>query len=270
MMIPLMQKMAAPLPLASALCHVATIAVMMNMHIQLSTVQDTATGPHRTLLDSDGDSLVTVAHMTKAVDHLQDTLGSRLTAVERENTEPKVSVNALKDAQAGTEHGSRAGSDDGALDDQQIARTQRFHNTTVEHDQLQVRPLTLRVDELQATVQSLAEGQRRGLQGAEPEPEPEIGENVKIIKPQVVRCGGPGGTTSDGTTHSGHVMPRVSSSGSQSACPASVAFALSSWYAAQPSSSSSIVVAISPLSPWNQRAPVRPFRPHLRRWCHHL
>eukprot|EP01043_Picozoa_sp_COSAG02_P071926 COSAG02_NODE_13345_length_1406_cov_3.267024_1_plen_74_part_01 len=74
MMMPPMQKMAAPLALASALCHVATLAVMMSMHIQLSTVQDTPAGPRRSLLDSDGDALVTVAHMTKAVDHIQDTL----------------------------------------------------------------------------------------------------------------------------------------------------------------------------------------------------
>ena len=116
-MMPPMQKMAAPLALASALCHVATVAVMMNMHIQLSTVQDTATGPHRALLDSDGDSLVTVAHMTKAVDHLQDTLGSRLTAVERENNELKASMKALKDAQAGTEHGNHPRSDGNMLDE---------------------------------------------------------------------------------------------------------------------------------------------------------
>lgn len=40
----------------------------------------------------------------------------------------------------------------------------------------------------------------RRTQGAEPEPEPDsgIGQNVKIIKPAVVRCGGPGGTTADG------------------------------------------------------------------------
>ena len=68
MMMPPMQKMAAPLALASALCHVATIAVIGNMHIQSSTLRDTPAGPHRALLDSDGDSLVTVAHMTKAVD----------------------------------------------------------------------------------------------------------------------------------------------------------------------------------------------------------
>ena len=59
-MMPPMQKMAAPLALASALCHIATIAVMMNMHIELSTVRDTPADPHRTLLDSDGDALVSV------------------------------------------------------------------------------------------------------------------------------------------------------------------------------------------------------------------
>eukprot|EP01043_Picozoa_sp_COSAG02_P054728 COSAG02_NODE_6243_length_3704_cov_12.964494_1_plen_640_part_00 len=198
MMMPPMQKMAAPLALASALCHVATIAVIGNMHIQSSTLRETPAGPHRALLDSDGDSLVTVAHMTKAVDHLQDTLGSRLTAMERENSELKASVKVLVGNQTDTDHDSYADSDDVALDEPQIARTQRFHNTTVEYDQLELRALEQRVDELQATVQSFAEGQRRGLQGAEPEPEPEIGENVKIIKPQVVRCGGPGGTTSDG------------------------------------------------------------------------
>ena len=117
MMMPPMQKMAAPLALASALCHIATISVIGNMHIQLSTVQDTATGPRRALLDSNRDALVTVAHMTKAVEHLQDTLGLRLTAVERENSELKVSLNALKNGQVGTEHGSRVGWDDGALDD---------------------------------------------------------------------------------------------------------------------------------------------------------
>ena len=120
-MMPPMQKMAAPLALASALCHVATIAVIGNMHIQSSTLRDTPAGPHRALLDSDGDSLVTVAHMTKAIDHLQDTLGSRLAAVERENTELKVLINALKDVRAGTEHGSRAASDDGTLHEEQIA-----------------------------------------------------------------------------------------------------------------------------------------------------
>ena len=71
-MMPPMQKMPAPLALASALCHVATIAVIGNMHMQSSTLRDTPAGPRRTLLDSDGDALVTVAHMNKAVDHLQD------------------------------------------------------------------------------------------------------------------------------------------------------------------------------------------------------
>ena len=115
-MMPLMQKMAAPLALASALCHIATIAVMMNMHIELSTVRDTPADPHRALLDSDGDALVTVAHMTKAVDHLQDTLGSRLTAVERENSVLRGLVMALAGKTTDTDHGTRVDSDGGALD----------------------------------------------------------------------------------------------------------------------------------------------------------
>jgi hypothetical protein len=42
---------------------------------------------------------------------------------------------------------------------------------------------------------------RRKLQGAEPEPEPDsaMGEFVQQIKREVVKCGGPGGTTSDGS-----------------------------------------------------------------------
>ena len=60
-MMPPMQKMAAPLALASALCHIATIAVIGNMHIQPSTLRDTAAGAPRSLLESpDGDALVSV------------------------------------------------------------------------------------------------------------------------------------------------------------------------------------------------------------------
>ena len=115
MMMPLMQKMAAPLPLASVICHLATMAVMMNMHIELSTLRHTPVGgPHRTLLDSDGDAVVTVAHMTKAVDHLQHTLGSRLTAVERDNSELKERMKTLAYSQTDTDHDSYADLDDGA------------------------------------------------------------------------------------------------------------------------------------------------------------
>jgi hypothetical protein len=330
-MMPPMQKMAAPLALASALCHIATIAVIGNISIQPSTLRNTPAGSHRALLDSDGDSLVTVAQMTKAVDHLQDTLGSRLTAVEREHTELKVSINALKDVQAGTEHGSRAASDDGTLDEEQIAEeTQLSQSATVDrmqqraslvaiaesqrhnehgtktgaptedvaglradgawfldpddgHSNRDARPASsswnstvseaarvkaqqitkMMVPVANASVETLSLRLRdeiallwsemhavksrqsdemsdlrhsiqneilavrqiygatdsesnstttsvsapptfekpswRRTQGAEPEPEPQpIGENVKIIKPTVVRCGGPGGTTSNG------------------------------------------------------------------------
>jgi len=59
-----------------------------------------------------------------------------------------------------------------------------------------------RVEALQAEVAELqagmyAEGEeRRRAQGAEPEPEPAMmGEFVRILKPKVVRCGGPGADT---------------------------------------------------------------------------
>ena len=62
-------------------------------------------------------------------------------------------------------------------------------------------------------VQGLENSPRRRAQGAEPEPEPEpeptVGENVKIIKPTVVRCGGPGGTTADGSFDYSRCSDRV-------------------------------------------------------------
>eukprot|EP01043_Picozoa_sp_COSAG02_P067459 COSAG02_NODE_10849_length_1846_cov_1.688609_1_plen_362_part_10 len=126
MMLTLMQKMAAPLPLASVICHLATMAVMMNMHIELSTLRHTPVGgPHRTLLDSDGDAVVTVAHMTKAIDHLQDTLGSRLAAVERENSELRERVQVMAYSLAEMDYNSRAGSDSGSLDEEQNAAKPR-------------------------------------------------------------------------------------------------------------------------------------------------
>ena len=53
-------KMAAPLALASAFCHVATIAVIGNMHIQPSTLWATPAPPRALLEPSDGDALVSV------------------------------------------------------------------------------------------------------------------------------------------------------------------------------------------------------------------
>lgn len=58
-----------------------------------------------------------------------------------------------------------------------------------------------------ARVEDLCSGHHTGnpalrkLQGAEPEPEPDpaLGEFVQQIRREVVRCGGPGGTTSDGS-----------------------------------------------------------------------
>jgi hypothetical protein len=195
-MMPPMQKMAAPLALASALCHVATVAVMMNMHIELSTLRDTPPDPHRTLLDSDGahDPLVTdsLAQTVARLEKAADTHGARLTAVENGHMELTATLNEHLEGHEGMGRGDAHTPTAGA---------QLFQNTTADFMQAQLRSLERRDDELQASIQALThdQEQRRGLQGAEPEPEPEIGENVKIIKPQVVRCGGPGGTTSDGT-----------------------------------------------------------------------
>jgi hypothetical protein len=194
-MMPPMQKMAAPLALASALCHVATVAVMMNMHIELSTLRDTPPDPHRTLLDSDGahDPLVTdsLAQTVARLEKAADTHGARLTAVENGHMELTATLNEHLEGHEGMGRGDAHTPTAGA---------QLFQNTTADFMQAQLRSLERRDDELQASIQALThdQEQRRGLQGAEPEPEPEIGENVKIIKPAVVRCGGPGGTTSNG------------------------------------------------------------------------
>ena len=183
--------------LASALCHMATIAVVMRGRTDLGTAPGVAGGSHRLLESAEPphDPLAmdlvaqTVARLEKAV----DAHGARLTAVEQDNTELTASLNELMEGHGGTGHGgARTSTGQGP---QQLL----FQNTTGEEIQAQLRSLQRRDDELQTSIRELAqEHQRRGLQGAEPEPEPEIGENVKIIKPQVVRCGGPGTTTSNG------------------------------------------------------------------------
>jgi hypothetical protein len=180
--------------LASVLCHIATIAVVMHGRTDLGTTPGLAGGSHRHLESTEPphdplamDPLTqTVARLEKAV----DTHGARLTAVEEENTELKA---ILKKRTEGHEGMGRGG------EHTPTAGAQLFQNTTVDYIQAQLRSLQRRDDELQTSIHALAqEQQRRGLQGAEPEPEPEIGENVKIIKPAVVRCSGPGTTTSNG------------------------------------------------------------------------
>ena len=49
--------------------------------------------------------------------NLQDTLGSWLTAVQRENSEPQNLLKRVAYNQTGTEHDSRVGSDGGMLDE---------------------------------------------------------------------------------------------------------------------------------------------------------
>ena len=163
-------QMAAPLLLGSAIWHLAVLAVLVQTRVELSAVQRMAAGAHRSLLaeSSDQDSLVSVARLGEAVDRLQDTLGSRLTAVERENNELKAVMKALKGAQAGTEHGNHARSDGNALDEAQMGGrrvAREMQNTTVDYIQLQLRTLQQRGDELEASVQALAEEKRRRVQG---------------------------------------------------------------------------------------------------------
>jgi hypothetical protein len=86
----------------------------------------------------------------------------------------------------------------GLRSDERLAalETERLRTAEIcERDRGAVRNATAG---LSRRVAALEQAERRRMQGAEPEPEPEPelgGENVKILKPQVVRCGGPGSTT---------------------------------------------------------------------------
>jgi hypothetical protein len=74
---------------------------------------------------------------------------------------------------------------------------------------------------LSRRVAALERAERRRMQGAEPEPEPEPelgGENVKILRPQVVRCGGPGDTTANGNFDYSQCADRAFASCHAEAC----------------------------------------------------
>ena len=191
-----MQKMAAALALCSAICHLATIAMITGTTIPGLNIGMSA-GPHRHLLET-FVALETVARLENTV----DTLSTRVTAVEEHNAEITEHLKTWKnDQHDGLEQGSRASSHTHAPDQDLVGGTHlKVPNATVVDD-LRAQ-LRLRDDERVASkhAEELIDAQRRRMQGAEPEPEPEptIGENVKIIKPAVVRCGGPGGTTSNG------------------------------------------------------------------------
>ena len=191
-----MKHMPSALALASALCHIATIAVLMRGRTDLATAPGLAGGSHRNLESAEPpqdlpgmDPLL--AQTVARLEELVDAHGARLRAVEAGNAEVTAILKKRTEGHEGTRYGGARTAAVGA---------QPFQNTTGDDIQAQLRSLQQRDDELQTSIRELAqEQQRRGLQGAEPEPEPELGENVKIIKPAVVRCGGPGGTTSDGT-----------------------------------------------------------------------
>jgi hypothetical protein len=185
MMAQQMKQMPSLPTLASALCHIATIAVVMHGRTDLRTAPGVAGGSHRHLESAEPphDPLATdplaqtVARLEKAV----AAHGARLAAVEKGSTEFTARLNEHTDGHGGAGHGVAQAPTAGA---------QLFQNTTGDNVQAQLRSLQRRDDELQASIRalSLEQVQRRGLQGAEPEPEPETGENVKIIKPAVVSC----------------------------------------------------------------------------------
>ena len=83
--------------LASALCHIATIAVVMRGRTDLGTAPGVAGGSHRHLESTEpphdplamGPLAQTVARLEKAV----DAHGARLTAVEKDNAELTTSLN---------------------------------------------------------------------------------------------------------------------------------------------------------------------------------
>ena len=121
-----MQKVAKLLALASALCHIATLSVLLMQTTRHGAVPG---GSHRNLESTEHDHVVTtVARLERAIDTQAAT------------------VNAI---------------------------------------QAQLHALQERDSEFETSIHALRRNQRRGLQAAEPE----IGENVRIIKPAVVHCG---------------------------------------------------------------------------------
>mgnify|MGYP006936555701 CR=1 FL=1 len=115
MMMDQMKHMPSLPTLASALCHIATIAVVMRGRTDLGTAPGVAGGSHRHLESAEPpahdplamDPLAqTVARLEKAV----DAHGARLTAVEQDNAELTASLNGHVEGHGGTGHGSWGGS----------------------------------------------------------------------------------------------------------------------------------------------------------------
>ena len=189
-----MKHMPSLLTLASALCHIATITVVMRGRFDLGTAPGVARGSHRHLESTEPphdplamDPLAqTVARLEKAV----DAHGARLTAVQEENLELTSILNEHMEGHGGTGHGgARTPTAQGP---QQLL----FQNTTGEEIQAQLRSLQRRDDELAASVtelrkQSSDERRRAQTDGGQLHPPADpsaIGEYVRIIKPTVVSC----------------------------------------------------------------------------------
>ncbi len=275
-------KLAAPLSIASVICNVVLLAIVMHSHVRFSAMQTLQVGgPGRALLEqqSDQPSLqATVARLAQEVDHLQNQFDSRILQVEWQTAEHAASLKSLtasqkwhgkeksntrphaSSARNGSTYYLHAPSGMPARDDPTgTAARQLQYDATDANFKREVRhEIFLLWSEMRAVnsshgtkikdvfdgvarlrteltslnqgtriveprskvdnatmslspVQGLENSPRRRAQGAEPEPEPEktIGENVKIIKPIVVRCGGPGGTTADGSFDYSRCSDRV-------------------------------------------------------------
>ena len=134
--------------LASALCHIATIAVVMRGRTDLGTAPGVAGGSHRHLESAEPphdplamDPLAqTVARLEKAV----DAHGARLTAVEKDSVELTAILNRYMEGHGGTGHGG-AHTPTAQGPQQQLL----FQNTTGDEIQEQLRSLQRRDDELQ-------------------------------------------------------------------------------------------------------------------------
>ena len=157
---------------SSLLCNLAVLALLANTHIELGAVRAAAAAsqPRRGLLEP--PAVLDDSFRVRLDEWLEESLGARVEALERradglsaradgvddviaslvelEQAEPRAAGPSADRAEA-------AGSDD--------ART------------------------VAADEPGQAESERRRAQGAEPLPEQARGENVKIIKPRVVRCG---------------------------------------------------------------------------------
>eukprot|EP01043_Picozoa_sp_COSAG02_P068459 COSAG02_NODE_11378_length_1736_cov_5.554673_1_plen_229_part_01 len=110
-----MKHMPSALALASALCHIATIAVLMRGRTDLATAPGLAGGSHRNLESAEPpqdlpamDPLL--AQTVARLEELVDAHGARLRAVEAGNAEVTAILKKRTGGHEGTRYGSQGGS----------------------------------------------------------------------------------------------------------------------------------------------------------------